>query len=108
MVVFLAFSSSFVSLKSSSSSESAIWDAHVDQFLPAPECLHGLQANVSGEDEIVGVDRGDLDEVKLGNARFDFLLLLWREGARVLGVGNEVIDLAFLRLPSELRLCHRG
>ena len=58
-----------------------------------------METDVCGEITVVGVNRGDLYEVKLGNARFEVGSLPLRECARILDVRDEVVDLAFLRAP---------
>ncbi len=79
--------------------ECAIRNAYVDLFIAASECLHDLQSLMSGEYAVVGVDRGNLYEIELGNARFEVFSLLSGKGARVFDVGDEVADFTPLGRP---------
>lgn len=76
-----------------------VWDSNIDLFLSATNGLHDLESLVSREYLIVRVYGRNLDEVEFGNTRLKICFLLGREGAGVLGVRHEVVDLALLRPP---------
>lgn len=80
----------------------AVRHAHVHHLRPAADSLHDREALVSGYYRAVRIDRGDLHQVELLNARGQPRGLLGGYLARVELIRHEVGHLAALGLPGKL------